>query len=283
MICIKIGFIGAGKVGFSLGKYLLIHGHMVLGYYSRNENSAKEAASFTKTKFYDNLACIVEDSDTLFVTVPDGEIGHVWDYIRNLPIKNKNICHCSGLISSNAFFHAKKYGAFVYSVHPLYAISDKYHSYQTLAKAYFAIEGSAEHLSMMQQLFVSMGNPVVLLSAEQKPLYHAAAVLVSNQMLALADLGVEVLTKCGFSKDDAQKALYPLMADNVLKLSETSIEDALTGPVERNDVQTVQTHMTALSAEETEIYQLLSKRLIQIAKRKHPHRDYTDMEREIGI
>lgn len=256
---------------------------MVSGYYSRNINSAKEAAEFTQTKFYENLARIVEDSDTLFITVPDGEIGHVWDYIRNLPIKNKNICHCSGLISSNAFFNAKKYGAYVYSVHPLYAISDKYHSYQELSRAYFAIEGSEEHLQMMQQLFASMGNPVVLLSSDQKHLYHAAAVMVSNQVLALADFGVQLLTQCGFEREDAQKALYPLMAGNVLKLSETSIENALTGPVERNDVATVQKHIAALSNEETDIYKLLSQRLIDIAKRKHPQRAYTDMEREIGI
>ena len=36
----KIGFIGAGKVGFSLGKYLMENSTTVSGYYSKNENSS---------------------------------------------------------------------------------------------------------------------------------------------------------------------------------------------------------------------------------------------------
>ena len=45
----KIGIIGAGKVGFSVGKYLVERGIPVTGYYSRNPVSAKEAPEFTAT------------------------------------------------------------------------------------------------------------------------------------------------------------------------------------------------------------------------------------------
>ncbi len=262
---------------------MLLHGHEVSGYYSRSCKSAKEAAAFTQTKFYESLACIVEDSDTLFVTVPDDAIGNIWDDMRNLPIKNKNICHCSGLISSIAFFHAEKYGAYVYSVHPLYAISDKYHSYTELSKAYFAIEGSAEHLHMMQQLFESMGNTVILLSAQQKSLYHAAAVMVSNQMLALAEVGIGLLVQCGFSREDAKTALYPLMTGNLLKLAHMDTAEILTGPIERNDVETVKKHLVALPQAEKELYIMLSQKLIEIAQTKHPDQDYTNMKKEICI
>ena len=43
----RIGFIGAGKVGFTLGKYFAVNGLDVAGYYSRNYKSAEEAAAFT--------------------------------------------------------------------------------------------------------------------------------------------------------------------------------------------------------------------------------------------
>lgn len=45
----RAGIIGAGKVGFSLGKYLVERGIPVTGYYSRNPVSAKEAPEFTAT------------------------------------------------------------------------------------------------------------------------------------------------------------------------------------------------------------------------------------------
>ena len=58
--------------------------------------------------------------------------------------------------------------------------------------------------------------------------------------------------------------------------------EILTGPVERNDVVTVQKHMAALPKAEKDIYKILSQKLVAIAKRKHPQRDYTNMKREIG-
>lgn len=59
----NIGFIGAGKVGFSLGKYLTERNVRVTGYYSRNPDSSREAADFTNTRQYMNLRHLVEDSD----------------------------------------------------------------------------------------------------------------------------------------------------------------------------------------------------------------------------
>ena len=104
----RAGFIGAGKVGFTLGKYLAMHGIEISGYYSRTPASAKEAAEFTQSRYYTSIEEITKDSDTLFLTVPDGAIGEIWDDMRNLPIKNKNICHCSGSIPSTVFFDAEE-------------------------------------------------------------------------------------------------------------------------------------------------------------------------------
>lgn len=109
----KAGFIGAGKVGFSLGKYLVENGISVTGYFSRNQQIAEEAARFTDTICYQDLAHLVDSSDTLFLTVPDRAISEVWDCMRNLPIENKNICHCSGSISSTAFFFVQKNTALI--------------------------------------------------------------------------------------------------------------------------------------------------------------------------
>lgn len=45
----KFGFIGAGKVGFSLGKYLADNEMEVVGYYSEFKEDALEASKFTKS------------------------------------------------------------------------------------------------------------------------------------------------------------------------------------------------------------------------------------------
>ena len=279
----KAGFIGAGKVGFSLGKYLKEGGVPVPGYFSRSRESAMEAAGFTDTGYYDNLADIAKDSDTLFITVPDGTIGAVWENLRNLPIKDKNICHCSGSLSSAAFFDAEEKGAFAYSVHPLYAVSDKKSSYRGLADAYFTIEGSAENLEDMKECFQRLGNKVITMPRDKKALYHCAAVTVSNHIAALADMGVEMLVDCGFDHESAERALAPLIRGNAISVAELGASAALTGPVERGDHKTIEAHLKVLesfSIKQENIYRLLSERLADIAERKHPDRDYSKL-REI--
>ena len=55
----RVGFIGAGKVGFSLGKYLVSNNVTVTGYFSKSSKSAKLAADFTSTKDYSSLENIL--------------------------------------------------------------------------------------------------------------------------------------------------------------------------------------------------------------------------------
>ena len=283
----KAGFIGAGKVGFSLGKYLKENGIEITGYFSKTPESAKSAADFTNTKHYKSIEDILSDSDTLFITVPDGQISVVWDYMKNLDIKNKNICHCSGSISSTVFFDGEKYGANIYSVHPLYAVSDKYESWKSLNKAYFTVEGSPENLEEMKGIFEKAENKVIAMGSENKSLYHCGAVVVSNLVNGLFSVGAEMLVKCGFEREDAQKALIPLFIGNAQAVAEKGVVSALTGPVERNDLSTIRKHIDAIGAawnqEEEEqasfemMYLLLSEKLINIAQEKHLGRNYAEM------
>lgn len=290
MIGMRAGFIGAGKVGFTLGKYLAMHGIEVSGYYSRTPASAREAAEFTQSRYYTSIEEITKDSDTLFLTVPDGAISEIWDDMRNLPIREKNICHCSGSIPSTVFFDAEKRGAYRYSVHPLYAISSKYTSYRDLGKACFTIEGSNAHLTELKELFAAMGNTVVSITPESKALYHAAAVMVSNQIVALADMGTALLTRCGFSEETAAQALSPLLLGNAQAVAEKGAVAALTGPIERGDVETVSKHLQEIRkfAAESKVgqdilaaYTTLSRQLIRIAGQKHPDKLYEPLEKEL--
>ena len=79
----KFGFIGAGKVGFSLGKYLADNNQNVVGYYSIINEEAIEAAKFTGSKYYENMEQLVEDSEVLFLTVPDGQIENLWNQLKS--------------------------------------------------------------------------------------------------------------------------------------------------------------------------------------------------------
>ncbi len=108
----KIGFFGAGKVGFSLGKYFSDNGLSVTGYYNRNKESALEAANFTGTKCFDSPEELINESDCIFLTVSDGAIKSVYDSIKSPMLSGKMLCHCSGSLSAEeAFPDIESFGA----------------------------------------------------------------------------------------------------------------------------------------------------------------------------
>ncbi len=271
----RIGIIGAGKVGVTLGKYLTDAGNTVCGFYSRTKTSAAQAADFVKTTLYEDLEDLVKASDTLFITVPDGEIGNVWDCIAGYDLTDKIICHFSGSLSSNVFSGIEHTGAAGVSLHPMYAFSDKFTSYQQFHTACLVTEGDPKALQPVRALFADqLGHAVLQIRTEDKIRYHAAAAMASNGMVALLEIAVRLLAECGFSDQDSLMLLRPLVRNNVAQMLKAGTVDALTGPVERGDIGTVQKHLDALQGGPAEcIYRDLGDVLADLAKRKHPEWD----------
>lgn len=276
---IKFGFIGAGKVGFSLGKYLKENRKNVVGYYSKNPHSSQEAAFFTCTKQFKNLNELVNYSDVIFITTPDSQIQQVYSELKQLNLRNKAICHCSGSISSKIFSNVNNYGAYAYSIHPMFAISSKYNSYKDLQKSFITIEGDEKFKGYFLQLFKSLGNKVAVISSDNKVLYHTACVTVSNLVLSLINKGVNFLETCDFSKEDALNALFPLIENNLQNIKKQGLVDGLTGPVERGDLYTIKKHCEVLNEDDKELYKLLSKDLLELAIIKNENRDYKKLQK----
>ena len=279
----KTGFIGAGKVGFTLGKYFSsktgTNSIKVTGYYSRNTQSAEEAANFTGSKAFTDLGALIEASDVLFLTVPDGTISEVFEQVRQYPVSGKYICHCSGSLSAGeAFPGIDQTGAYEYSVHPLFAVSDKYEAYKELQDVFFAVEGNEEHLPEIKGMLKEAGIDLQVIRAEDKTLYHAAAVTASNLAVALLAESIDMLCQCGFDEADARKALTPLVTGNVQHVLSRGPAAALTGPVERGDAKTIAKHLACMNEQQSAIYRVLSSRLIPIAESKHPDRLYQDIK-----
>ena len=250
----RIGFVGAGKVGFTLGKYMSERNVCVSGYYSRSEESARQASVFTHTKYYKTLEDLIGSSDALFLTVPDGAIEDVWNSIKRYSLTGKFICHCSGVMTSAVFSEINQMGAFGYSIHPLFAIHSRSQSYQEISQAYFTIEGPEAHIGFWKDFFENLGNPVRIIRAEQKALYHGAAVFASNLVTGLFEAGVSLLMDCGFDRESGEAALKPLFLHNCQSVARVGTAAALTGPVERADEKTIQKHLNVLPPEEKEIY-----------------------------
>ena len=108
------------------------------------------------------------------------------------------------------------------------------------------MEGDAAALNILKPAFAAIGAQVVNIDAQHKVLYHAASVLVCNDLTALMEAGLRCYEKAGLARDTATRMMEPLVretVDNVFKLGTVK---ALTGPVARGDVAVVEQHLRAL-------------------------------------
>ena len=152
--------------------------------------------------------------------------------------------------------------------------SNKFSSYQQLEHAFFTVEGHPHAVQVITDLLTSYGNEVCRIDAAAKPEYHAAASILSNQVLAVLDTGYRLLEDCGFSREKAVAATAALVRQNIENVLSQGCVHALTGPIERGDVSTVEKHLHCLNTEDAALYRMLGTRLLAIAEGKNPTQNY---------
>jgi predicted short-subunit dehydrogenase-like oxidoreductase (DUF2520 family) len=133
-----IGFIGSGKVGFSLGKYFSMKGITLSGYYSEYYKDAIEASEFTNSKAYETINDLVKDSSMIFITTPDDSIEPVASSLR---WNDKHyVIHCSGAHSTDILKSAKDTGAYTGGFHPLQTFAGTEQAIKNIPGSTFGIE-----------------------------------------------------------------------------------------------------------------------------------------------
>lgn len=282
----KIGFIGAGKAGCSLGKYFSVKAEQadiqVAGYYSLIEEEASWAAAFTESDCFHTAEEVIAASDTIIISTPDGAVKSVWESLEKDNMKGRIICHLSGSLSSDVFSGMENYGAYPISIHPMFAFSNKDSVYQQLNQVSFTLEGDKHAVSVWKAIFSLLGNPAIEISKEVKPKYHAAASLLSNHVAAVLETGYELLYECGFSKEEARSFSSVLVRENVEHVIKEGSVKALTGPVERGDADTIRKHLSVLDETQKAVYLSCGAELLKLAKEKNPERDYRKTEETLN-
>ena len=183
---------------------------------------------------------------------------------------------------SDAFPDIARYGASGFSIHPLFPISSKYDSFKELGKAFFCIEGSDEFIGVWDELLRKMGNGTKMISSENKAQYNAACAISSNLVCALAAESLSLMEKCGFSQTEALKAFQPLVMSHIKRILAVGPVEALSGPVERNDVGTIRKHIECMESDtDKSMYKAVSMKLIDVAQQKNNGADYSDMIRAL--
>ena len=252
-----LGFIGTGKVGTTLARLYSQQGYVVSVWSSRQPDAIQEA---------------VRSCDLCVICVPDDVIQSIADMIASQAsdLTGKAIVHTSGAHDAHVLDALAAKGAAVGSFHPAYPFANVESALNGLIGASFAIEAQDARLNAwLCDLALALNGQIIQLTANQKALYHAALCIASNYAVTLYALAEHLLLGMNTPRAAVDQALGRLMAGTVDNLREKGIPDALTGPLVRGDINTVQAHITALNNVDEEIahlYRLLGRATLPLVQ-----------------
>jgi predicted short-subunit dehydrogenase-like oxidoreductase (DUF2520 family) len=138
-----------------------------------------------------------------------------------------------------------------------------------------AVDGSRPTLTRrLERIARDLGARPRLVAGADRMLYHAAAVFASNYGVALLGVAAGLLEAIGWSQEEAVAGLLPLMTGALEEAGRIGIPGALTGPVRRGDVSTIEQHLDALEhvqashsgPREIDLYRMLGSIAVEIAR-----------------
>ncbi|HEU4932972.1 MAG TPA: Rossmann-like and DUF2520 domain-containing protein [Pyrinomonadaceae bacterium] len=265
-----VSIIGSGRLGTTLAVALGRRSYSIQSLVARRVQSALKAARLLDVDVQvlaaKNLRS-VEPSDVFLITVPDDQIAGVAEELSRLEF-TATALHTSGALSSDVLAPLRKRGWHTGSIHPLLSVSN---AGDPIEGAFWSVEGDRSAVRLGKGIVRDLGGKSFFIRTEDKPLYHAAAVMSSGNLVALFDVALQMMAECGIKRTTARNILLPLIASTVRSLETKDPAQALTGTFSRGDLETVKRHLAALknNQDALELYRLLGKRSLKLTK-GHP-------------
>ncbi|OQY41829.1 MAG: hypothetical protein B6227_04025 [Fusobacteriia bacterium 4572_74] len=249
----KIGIIGTGRLGISLGRYLRY----------RKISSKENVIDLSRLgwRSFESYAEIAAQSDIILITVPDDEIINVWNKLSKENIEGRCVIHTSGALSSEIFSDAKGLGAEAASLHPMMTFSSIDTEIKSMEEMSLVLEGNSPQA---KKLIEGLGNKYFSVEKKFKIRYHLAGVYASNLIIPMIHRGIDNLQRCGFSEKEAKNILLPLVERTVENIGEKGIKDSVTGPLHRGDLNTLKGHLNSQEVWERDLYLAGSRELLKI-------------------
>ena len=252
---LRIGFIGAGRVGGSLAVAMSNADYPVVAVSSRTPASAVSFAERIHGCVpYADLQDAVDASDMVFISTSDDAIQQVAKSVRWR--EGQGVAHCSGAASTDVLEAAQTQGAIPGAFHPLQAFSSVENGVRSIPGITFGIEGGDDMRAYLGDLARAIGGSPVFLDAEDKPLYHLSGVMMGNLLTCMVGISAEVWEHIGYTRDDGVKALIPMMRAVAYNVETSGIPAAVAGPYPRGDLGTAAKHLQALTSQHPDLLPL---------------------------
>jgi predicted short-subunit dehydrogenase-like oxidoreductase (DUF2520 family) len=275
---------GCGKAGLSVALALKAAGWKVFGCDSRTEKSRELGSQWLACPAI-NIPADLPPGIPIMVGVPEGALAEA-DYRiadNDRHIAGRIVFHLSGALPSRTLNLCRLSGAKVGSLHPLMILPDPLTGARNLKTATFAIEGREEAVSLLKKMAAAVSGKMFILSVRGKTLYHIAAVTASNHLISLLAESEDLLMRTGVPEEESLKAFQSLVEATVKNFFSEGPVQALTGPIERGEVQMIGSHLHALgkTPASRDLYKAVARKTLVLARKKHPERAeiYDELEK----
>lgn len=240
----RIAVVGLGKAGTALAVRWLLAGHE-LAIAVHRESSREHHEAYLSDAVLLPAAEAAHTADVVVLGVPDARIGAVCEGLQDSFAPGRTVAHLSGATPLSALDPARAAGASRLSLHPLQTFPSVEAAVGRLAGSAMAVTADDEETAVLgERLAADAGCRPFRLADDAKPLYHSAAVLASNAVVAVLAEAAEVFARAGLSDPSM---FLPLVRASVDNVGELGPEAALTGPVVRGDAGTVERNLAALA------------------------------------
>ena len=271
----SVFIMGAGVVGTALAARLVRASVPVIGLHGRQVELSDAARAISGVvASTGDIPDIICESDVVIISVRDERVPEVAERLAKEKRLRSNqiLLHTSGANPARTILApALPFVRAVGTLHPLVSFADPRVAVETLKDVAFGIEGDEPARAIAKRIVRALGARAVFLEAENLALYHAGAVMASNYVVAMADTAQTLLVRAGVPPDQALPALIPLLTSVVHNLAQLGLPGALTGPVERGDVSSVERHLKTLEARAPELlalYRLVGRDVLRLAREK---------------
>jgi predicted short-subunit dehydrogenase-like oxidoreductase (DUF2520 family) len=209
---------------------------------------------------------LVEEVELIILAVPDDVVAPLAGTLRMYG--GQAMIHTSGALGADALAPAMAAGTQIGSFHPLVSFADTERAVAALHGATIAIEADDQLAAMLAAMAEAIGATPVRLAPGVKSAYHAAAVLAAGGFVALLDAIAELGRVAGLDEVGAL-AIYGRLIEGTLGNARAlGIGAALTGPVIRGDLGTLQANLDAVhihAPRAMDLYVAAARREIELA------------------
>jgi predicted short-subunit dehydrogenase-like oxidoreductase (DUF2520 family) len=262
------GIVGAGAVGTALGVALSRAGWPVAAVASRDEARREHFRSLVPgARGFAEATALLDEVELIILAVPDDALAALAAELRMYG--GQAMVHTSGALGAEVLEPARAAGAQVGGFHPLVAFADTDRAVTALHGATVAIEGDDQLASLLAEMAEAVGATAVRLAPGSKPAYHAAAMLSAGGFVALLDVIAELGGVAGLDEAGSLAIYGGLVEQTLGNARALGVARALTGPMVRGDVGTIQGHLDALGRHAPDalpLYRAIAEREVAIAE-----------------